>query len=89
MTAGTSAIISIVLDLLPFVLWLAGIVTGHRALKQTKREGGQGRNQAVWGLVLNYLGLIFSSVILIVIAILIFAGIGVGLFYKIIPFIHK
>jgi hypothetical protein len=88
-TAGVSALVSTFLDLIPFVLWVAGIVTGHLALKQVKREGGTGRNQAIWGLVLNYLGLFFSTIFLIVIAILIFAGIGVGLFTKINPFIHK
>jgi hypothetical protein len=89
MTVGVSALVSSFLDLIPFVLWLAGIITGHLAIKQIKREGGPGRNQAIWGLVLNYLGFLFSTIFLIVIAILIFAGFGVGLFNNIIPYFHK
>jgi hypothetical protein len=89
MTGGMNAIISTVFDFLPFVLWVAGLVTGHLALKQSKREGRPGRNMAVWGLVVNYLGLFFSLIFLILIVNLIFAGIGVGLFKNIIPFIHK
>jgi len=88
-TAGVSAVYSTILDLIPFVLWMAGIVTGHAALSQMKRSGGTGKSQAIWGLLLSYLGLFFSIIFVVILIVLIFAGVGVGLFNKIIPFFQK
>jgi hypothetical protein len=88
-TAGVSAVFSTILDLIPFVLWMAGIVTGHAALTQMKRSGVTGKSQAIWGLLLSYLGLFFSIIIGVILIMLIFAGVGVGLFDKIIPFFQK
>jgi mannose/fructose/N-acetylgalactosamine-specific phosphotransferase system component IID len=48
-TAGISAACSTVLDILPFVLWLVGIVTGHVALSKLKYSAGVDRSQAIWG----------------------------------------
>src|SRR5450830_106959 len=62
-TAGVSAVYSTILDLIPFVLWMAGIVTGHAALSQMKRSGVTGKSQAIWGLLLSYLGLFFSIIV--------------------------
>lgn len=84
-TAGMSAVCSTILDVVPFVLWLAGIVTGHVALRQIKHSGSPGRGRAVWGLVLNYFGIFFIVIFVIIVAILIAAGIGVGLLDKVLP----
>jgi hypothetical protein len=88
-TAGVSAVFSTILDLIPFILWLAGIVTGHAALSQMKRSGVTGKRQAIWGLLLSYQGLFFSIIFVVILIVLIFAGVGVGLFDKIIPFLQK
>jgi hypothetical protein len=88
-TAGVSAVYSTILDLIPFVLWMAGIVTGHAALSQMKRSGVTEKNQAIWGLLLSYLGLFFSIIFVVILILLLFASVGVGLFDKIIPFFQK
>lgn len=88
-TAGISAIFVTGLDLIPIILWLAGIIAGHIALSQIKRSGGAGHSQAVWGLFLNYLGLFFSTIFIMVIITLIFAGVGVGILDKTFPLINK
>ncbi|HEX7540559.1 MAG TPA: DUF4190 domain-containing protein [Anaerolineales bacterium] len=88
-TAGTSAVCSTILDMAPFVLWLAGIVTGHTALSQIKRSGGPGRGRAVWGLLLNYFGLFFIVIFTIVVVILIATGVEVGILDKVLPWLHK
>jgi hypothetical protein len=67
------------LDVFPFVLWLAGIVTGHTALNQIKRSGDFGRDRAVCGLVLNYCGLFFIVIVTIFIIILIATGLSAGI----------
>jgi hypothetical protein len=84
-TAGASAICSTVLDLLPFVLWLVGIVTGHAALAQVKHSGAPGRGRAIWGLVLNYSGLFFIIASVILVVVLLALGIGSGWLEKLIP----
>ncbi|MGZ6346886.1 MAG: DUF4190 domain-containing protein, partial [Anaerolineales bacterium] len=88
-TAGISAVFSTVLDLIPLVLWLAGIVTGHTAISQIKSKGETGTSQAIGGLFLSYLGLFISIIFIAILIILIFAGVGVGLLYKIIPNFNK
>ena len=77
-TAGVSAVCSTVLDVLPFVLWLVGIVAGHVALGQLKRSGAPGRGQAIWGLVLGYSGLFFTIALIVLVVVLIAAGSGAG-----------
>jgi hypothetical protein len=88
-TAGISALFSTALDLIPFVLWFAGIVVGHLALRQIKSSGVPGRSQAVWGLLLNYIGLFFSTILIVIIITLIVAGVGVGVLDRLIPLIQK
>jgi hypothetical protein len=88
-TAGTSAVCSVILDVVPFILWLVGIVTGHTAISQIKHNEGVGRNRAVWGLILNYFGLFFVVIVIIIAIILIAAGLNVGILDKIIPSLHK
>ncbi|MGA2489046.1 MAG: hypothetical protein ABSF99_02510 [Anaerolineales bacterium] len=88
-TAGSSAICASVLDFLPFVFWLAGIVTGHVALGQSKYMVAPGRWQAVWGLVLSYVGMFFTILLIVIIVSLIAAGIGVGFLDKILSALKK
>jgi hypothetical protein len=88
-TAGTSAVCSTILDVIPFALWLFGIVTGHMALSQIKHKEGVGRGRAILGLVLNYFGLFFIVIATIILIILIATGINVGILDKVIPFLHK
>ena len=84
-TAGASALCATGLDLLPFLLWLVGILTGHAALIRIKRSRIPGRRRAVWGLVLGYTGVFFTILLIAVIISLLAAGIGVGVLDKIIP----
>lgn len=84
-SAGVSTICATALDLLPFVLWMIGILSGHAALAQIKRNGSPGRGRAVWGLALGYLGMFFTIILIVVIVSLIASGIGVGVLDKIIP----
>ena len=88
-TAGGSAICATVLDFLPFVFWLIGIVAGHVALGQMKRSGAGGRGKAVWGLVLSYSGLFFVVLLIALVVALVVTGIGAGWLVKLFPFIMK
>jgi hypothetical protein len=88
-TAGSSAICGTILDVLPFVLWITGIVSGHVSLFQIKRTGGDGRNRAIGGLVFNYFGLFFILIFIVVIIILITTGVQAGWLEKVLPQIHK
>jgi hypothetical protein len=88
-TAGTSAVCSSILDILPFVLWLIGIVAGHVALGQIRQSGAPGRSSAVWGLLLSYAGLTFTILFIVGIIILVASGVGAGLLYKFIPSLPK
>jgi hypothetical protein len=88
-TAGTSTVCSTILDVVQFVFWLTGIVTGHTALNHIKRSGGSGRSQAVWGLVLNYFGLFLIGIFIIVVVTLIATGFGVGILGKVLPLSHR
>jgi hypothetical protein len=88
-TGGTSAICATVLDVLPFMLWLTGIVSGHVALGQIKQSGERGGKRAIWGLILNYSGLFFTLIFIVVIIMLIATGVGAGWLEKLLPQIHK
>ncbi len=88
-SGGASAVCASILDFLPFVLWLIGIVSGHAALAQIKRTKAAGRGRAVWGLVLSYVGLFFTLLLIVVIVILIASGVGAGVFEKLIPALPK
>jgi hypothetical protein len=88
-TAGTSAVCSSILDILPFALWLAGIVAGHVALGQLRQSGDPGRSSAVWGLLLSYAGLAFTILFIVGIIILVASGVGAGLLYKFLPSLPK
>jgi hypothetical protein len=88
-TGGTSAICSSVLDILPFVLWLVGIVSGHVALGQIRQTGAPGRTGAIWGLIIGYVGLAFTFLFIVMIILLVAAGIGAGFLYKFIPSLPK
>jgi hypothetical protein len=88
-TAGSSAVCSTVLDFLPFVLWLIGILTGHVALGQIKQTGITGRRQATWGLVLSYTGMFFTILLIAIIVALLTMGVGVGVLDKLLPSFPK
>jgi hypothetical protein len=88
-TAGTSAVCSTILDVAPFALWLVGIVTGHTALVQIKRNGDPGHSRAIWGLVLNYFGLFFIVVFTLIVVIMIATGVGVDILDRVLPSLHK
>lgn len=49
---NTLAIITLILA---FVFPIAGIITGHIALKQLKTSGESGHALAKWGLILSYI----------------------------------
>jgi len=87
-TAGASAVCSTVLDILPFGLWLVGIVAGHVALNQIRHTGAPGRAGALWGLVLGYVGMAFTLLLVVIVIILLVAGIGVGVLNRFIPSLH-
>ncbi|HVM70745.1 MAG TPA: DUF4190 domain-containing protein [Anaerolineales bacterium] len=89
MTGGTSAICSFVLDFLPLVAWLAGILAGHVALGQIRQTGAPGRSQAIWGLVLGYVGMTLTILFFVVVIILVISGVSVGLLDKVIPMLPK
>jgi len=88
-TGGSSAVCATVLDVLPFALWLTGILAGHVAIGQIKHTGANGRGRAIWGLLLNYSGLFFTLILIIAVLVLIVTGVGAGWLDKVIPQIHK
>jgi hypothetical protein len=88
-TGGSSAVCATVLDVLPFALWLTGIVIGHVALGQIKHTSVKDRRRAIWGLLLNYSGLFFTLIFIIAILVLIVTGMGMGWLDKVLPQIHK
>ena len=88
-TGGSSAVCSMVLDFLPFVLWLIGILTGHVALGQIKQTGITGRRQAVWGLALGYSGMLFTILLIAMVVALVTMGVGVGVLDKVLPSFPK
>ncbi len=88
-TGGSSAVCGTVLDVLPFLLWILGIICGHVSLARIKHAGGPGRGQTYWGLFLNYLGLFFTILLVVFIVILIITGAHAGWLTRVLPFIHK
>jgi hypothetical protein len=72
---NTLAIVTIILA---FVFSVAGIVTGHIALKQIDRTGEQGRGLAKAGLILSYVftGLAVLGVVAYVVFIVFFLAIA-------------
>lgn len=88
-TGGSSAVCSTVLDFLPFVLWLIGILTGHVALGQIKQTRITGRRQAVWGLALGYSGILFTILLIFIVVALVTMGVGVGVLDKVLPSFPK
>jgi hypothetical protein len=66
--------------LLPFVLAIVAIVTGHMARAEIRREPLQGDGMAIAGLVLGYLNLAFCVAVLGFILVLLFVFGGVSWF---------
>jgi hypothetical protein len=89
-TAGSGALCTSILDILPFGIWMGGILTGHTALRRIKLTLGRfGRRRAILGLVLSYIGMVFSILMIGIIIALIAAGIGTGVLERLIPLFHK
>jgi hypothetical protein len=84
-TAGSSAVCATVLDFLPFIFWVTGILTGHLAIREIKNTGAPGRNRAVWGFVLGYLGIFFSIIFIALVIFLVASGMGGGILEKVLP----
>ena len=89
LTGGASAVCATVLDILPFLLWVTGIVSGHMALSRIKHTGTPGRRRAIGGLLLNYSGLFFTLIFIVVIIVLIVTGVEVGWLDKLLPQMRK
>jgi hypothetical protein len=87
-TAGSSAVCASILDILPFGLWLGGLVSGHLALVQIKQSRSRGRGRAVWGLVLGYLGLVFTILLVAGVIALIASGAGKDMLDKLLPWLR-
>jgi hypothetical protein len=88
LTVGSSAICGTILDILPAVLWVTGIVTGHVALHRIDHFEARSRRRAVWGLVLSYIGVFFTILLIAAVIFIIATGIESGWLSKIIPQIH-
>jgi len=89
LTGGLSAVCGTLLDILPFMLWLTGIVGGHVSLNQIQQSGAPGKSRAILGLVLNYFGLFFIIIFIIVIIVLITTGVEAGWVEKLLLQIRK
>ncbi|MBC7441837.1 MAG: DUF4190 domain-containing protein [Ramlibacter sp.] len=61
------AIISLVTALLS--ISLAAIITGHIALSQIGKTGDKGRGLAIAGLIIGYVGLLFSIIVGVVVVL--------------------
>lgn len=75
MTYGLGLLCLLPLSFFSPLLWLVGVVTGHVGISQTRRTGESGRGMAIWGLVLNYLGLFLVVGGILVIVILVLTGV--------------
>jgi len=89
LTVGSSAICGTILDILPAVLWVAGIVTGHVALHRINHFEARSRRRAVWGLVLSYIGIFFTILLIVAVIFIIATGMDSGWLSKIITQFHN
>jgi len=89
LTFGLGALCLAPLDLIPPVLWLVGIIAGHRALAEIKTTGEAGRGPAVAGLVAGYLGLGTVVVVILAVVILLITGIGLAGLTRWIPYLPQ
>jgi hypothetical protein len=60
LTAGILGICLAILGYLPVIPWIIAVINGHRGLSQAGQMGGEGRGQAIAGLVMGYLGLVLT-----------------------------
>lgn len=67
--AARTNTLSIVSLVTAFVCSLAAVITGHIALSQIKRTGEAGRGLAIAGLVLGYVGIVFTTLLVILVAV--------------------
>ncbi|MDF2554259.1 MAG: hypothetical protein K0R60_154, partial [Microbacterium sp.] len=71
---NTMAIVSLIASIvgfvfLPFIGSLAGVITGHIALRQLKTSGENGRGMALAGTIVGWVGLALSVIITVIIII--------------------
>jgi len=88
LTVGSSAICGTILDILPAVLWVTGIITGHVALHRIDQFEAKSRRRAIWGLVLSYIGVFFTILLIAAVIFIVATGIESGWLSKVFPQIH-
>ena len=88
-TFGLAALCLVPLDFLPPVLWLVGVIQGHRALRAIRAGVEVGRGTAVAGLVVGYLGLGVIALLLVLVVVLVATGIGLAWLNRFIPFLPQ
>ena len=89
LTFGLGALCLVPLDFIPPLLWVAGVIAGHRGLHEIKETGQAGRGTAIAGLVVGYVGL--GTVVLVILAIilLLITGIGLAWLTRFIPYLPQ
>ena len=73
------SIISLVTSIL--LISVVGIITGHIALSQIKKTGEKGRGLALWGTILGYVGVLVSTIFVIITIALVIAAASTGAGY--------
>lgn len=89
LTFGLGALCLAPLVFIPPLLWIAGIIAGHRALHEIKTSGEAGRSAAVAGLVVGYLGLGTGMLLILGVVLLIFTGIGMAWWTRFVPYLPQ
>ena len=73
------SIISLVTSIL--LVSIVGIITGHIALSQIKKTGEKGHGLALWGTILGYVGLLGSTIFVIITIAFVIAAASTGAGY--------
>jgi hypothetical protein len=77
-TAPRTNVLAIVAIVAGFMAPIAGIVTGHLALRQIARTGEEGRALALTGLIAGYALTAFSLVFFVIWLTMMFSFVGMG-----------
>jgi len=88
-TLGLGALCLVPLDFIPPLLWLAGVIQGHRARREIKTSGQAGGGAAIAGLVAGYLGLATVVLVILTVVVLVATGIGLAWLNKFIPYLPQ
>lgn len=88
-TFGLGALCLVPLDFIPPLLWLAGILAGHRALREIHATGQAGREVAITGLVAGYLGMGTVVLVILAVVLLLMTGIGLAWLTRWIPYLPQ